>query len=496
MKTQQLILTIILSSFVFSLAFNQAGIIFPSITIEERDNLKVEAGHTIFNRSTQTINYFDGKTWINIHNGISHKSNSYQDRIQDMDGDTKIQIANAVPLNTMDFYLSGIKRLHIRGHRIEPLNNGNSVFIGFGAGQNDDLSNNGNTFLGYQSGFQNTTGHTNAFVGRSSGFSNTSGFRNIFLGYRSGMFNTSGNQNIYMGYQTGHNNVSGSDNTFIGSRAGYNNTGSRNVYLGYMAGFNATGSNQLYIDNSSTSSPLIYGNFLTNRVGINGDLGIGTQAPSDELSIIDNDNDGDAVIRMQTNSGHILLGFNPSNQGIIGTQSKHDLRFRTHAANRMTIDYKGDVGIGTTVPSQKLHVVGNICATGNIGTCSDIRYKKDFQKIDSALSHICALNGYFYNWNTEAFPENDFSNKRQIGVIAQEVEVLFPEMVLTDSLGYKSVDYARLTPVLIEAIKELKVEITQQEKDFNDELTALKEHQATMSQILMQLVQASEQTSN
>lgn len=51
------------------------------------------------------------------------------------------------------------------------------------------------------------------------------------------------------------------------------------------------------------------------------------------------------------------------------------------------------------------------------------------------------------------FPEESFSDKRQIDFSAQELEVLFPEIVKTDSKGYKSVDYGRMTPILLEAIK-------------------------------------------
>jgi hypothetical protein len=67
------------------------------------------------------------------------------------------------------------------------------------------------------------------------------------------------------------------------------------------------------------------------------------------------------------------------------------------------------------------------------------------------------ISGVRYDWKQEEFPEKHFSDKNQIGFIAQEIEKIFPEMVFTDEKGFKSVDYARLTPVLVEAIKELNV---------------------------------------
>lgn len=112
------------------------------------------------------------------------------------------------------------------------------------------------------------------------------------------------------------------------------------------------------------------------------------------------------------------------------------------------------VGIGTTSPTQKLYVAGNICATGSIGGCSDIRYKKDITPITNALSNVMQLRGVNYFLKTKEFPEKQFTNTRQIGIIAQEIEKIYPEVVLTDKDGYKSVDYSRLTPILLEAIKE------------------------------------------
>lgn len=114
----------------------------------------------------------------------------------------------------------------------------------------------------------------------------------------------------------------------------------------------------------------------------------------------------------------------------------------------------GRVGIGTIFPREKLEVVGNICYTGTIGACSDERYKTDFAKLENSLDKVMQLNGLYYNWKREEFPEREFTDQRQIGVIAQEVEALFPEIVLTGEDGYKSVDYGKLTPILLEAIKE------------------------------------------
>ncbi|MDP2387344.1 MAG: tail fiber domain-containing protein [Bacteroidota bacterium] len=139
---------------------------------------------------------------------------------------------------------------------------------------------------------------------------------------------------------------------------------------------------------------------------------------------------------------------------------------------------EGNVGIGCTAPSAKLTVVGNINATGTItaslGTAcsSDKRFKKNISPLNNALTSVLKLDGVSYNWRVQEFPERDFNDSLQIGFIAQEVEKIYPQMVFTDAEGYKSVDYSRLTPVLVEAIKEQQKIIDEQAKE-TEELKSL-----------------------
>jgi hypothetical protein len=111
-----------------------------------------------------------------------------------------------------------------------------------------------------------------------------------------------------------------------------------------------------------------------------------------------------------------------------------------------------------------LDVGGDINASGSVrsnGTAltSDIRFKKDIATLSGALNNVLSLRGVSYNWKKDEFPEKHFSNEKQIGFIAQELEKVYPELVSTGADGYEGVDYARLTPVLVEAIKELQKEI-------------------------------------
>src|SRR5512145_2453878 len=137
-----------------------------------------------------------------------------------------------------------------------------------------------NTYRGYYAGGSTTTGTSNSFFGYSAGYKNTTGQYNTFLGYGSGYANTTGNYNTFFGYTTGYKSTTGSNNLYLGNFAGYENTtGVGNVFLGYNAGRNETGSGKLYIANSSTATPLIYGDFSAQTVHINGTL---TQSSSRE----------------------------------------------------------------------------------------------------------------------------------------------------------------------------------------------------------------------
>lgn len=132
----------------------------------------------------------------------------------------------------------------------------------------------------------------------------------------------------------------------------------------------------------------------------------------------------------------------------------------TNDTDRLTVTALGDVGIGTTTPSQKLHVIGNILASGTV-TPSDRRLKKNFQSVENALEKINTLSSVTYDWKE---PEKH-GEGRQLGVIAQEVKEVFPEAVTTTNDGFLAVSYSVLVSPVIAAVKELYQKITGVERE-------------------------------
>ena len=128
------------------------------------------------------------------------------------------------------------------------------------------------------------------------------------------------------------------------------------------------------------------------------------------------------------------------------------------------------LGIGTSAPAEALHVVGNIVATGNITAYYSDERLKDFKgTIPNALYKVSQLNGYYYTANDTARTLGVESKGVEVGVSAQEVKAVLPEIV-ADSVvgeGYKTVMYEKLTPLLIEAIKELTAKVDALETKLN-----------------------------
>jgi hypothetical protein len=110
----------------------------------------------------------------------------------------------------------------------------------------------------------------------------------------------------------------------------------------------------------------------------------------------------------------------------------------------------------------QMDMSGNLTMAGNITAYSDIRIKKDITVIENALEKVSKIRGVTYTRIDEGS-----SNARQSGVIAQEVELVLPEVVSEDASGIKNVAYGNMVGLLIEAIKEQQIEIQQMKSLIN-----------------------------
>ncbi|UCD38421.1 MAG: tail fiber domain-containing protein, partial [Fidelibacterota bacterium] len=124
----------------------------------------------------------------------------------------------------------------------------------------------------------------------------------------------------------------------------------------------------------------------------------------------------------------------------------------------------GNMGLGSTNMSYRFYVNGNSYFqgsgwyTGSWNLASDKRLKENITEITGVLEDLSQLRGVKFKWNELAGSLGHEQGKNEIGVIAQEIERIYPELVTESKLGYKGVDYSKLTAVLIEAVKELKAE--------------------------------------
>ncbi len=153
-------------------------------------------------------------------------------------------------------------------------------------------------------------------------------------------------------------------------------------------------------------------------------------------------------------------------------ENSADLTFTVAGAERMRITDGGEIGIGVADPLDKLHVFGDLrlgaaefegcvkdfSGTGIVGNCSsDERLKTNILDLqDDVLDKLNNIRTISYQWNDTAKDLNRVSTETtNYGLLAQNVEQYFPELVSTDKSGYKRVNYTRIPFYLIKAIQEL-----------------------------------------
>jgi len=296
-----------------------------------------------------------------------------------------------------------------------------NTLIGLGAGQNI-AGGSENTMLGSYAGWSLTnTGGGNTYIGAHSGHDNTSGSNNVFLGLATGYSITTGSNNTFLGYWSGRNNL----------------TGTGNVFLGAYAGQNETGSNHLYIDNSNTATPLVWGDFFTNELKINGSLNINNaytfptvDGGASGLALM---TDGAGNVSWGTPSVSTIWGqngseihYNSGNVGIGNSDPVHLFHIQDSLASAGTVLFRLENNIGTQIL--------NIDNDGNINAYGNLQVANGSQAAGHVLTSIDA------NGNTMWKPKNiafEVGVPGGINVSGAPILLQFDQIVFNDG-GYST----------------------------------------------------------
>jgi hypothetical protein len=328
-----------------------------------------------------------------------------------------------------------------------------NAFLGFAG--NTTTTGSDNTATGYEALLHNTTGSDNTASGRIALYSNTTGYSNTATGYEALLDNTTGDENTANGLGSLGHNTTGSSNTASGAFAlNENTTGSNNTADGYDALLNNTTTGR---SNTATG----YGALLNNTTG------------SDNTA-----SGADALSNNSTGNYNTALGFgagpDPSTHALTNSTAigafadvteSYALVLGSSAAFNGVANVS--VGIDVTNPTNILTVLqgGGPAIADGWNTYSSRRWKTNIHPVENALSKVERLRGVSYDLKD--------SGKHEIGVIAEEVGQVVPEVVSYEQNGKDAtgVDYSRLTALLIEAVKQQQREI----RDLKSELREIRD---------------------
>jgi hypothetical protein len=209
-----------------------------------------------------------------------------------------------------------------------------------------------------------------------------------------------------------------------------------------------------------------------------GDVGIGTTSPSQKLDVSGNINATGTIECTKfianastgfefdiENSNQFNMRHTAANKSMffVTAAGTGTINFGTNNVNsRVTITSTGalkstvSLAVGSITPST---TTGRIDASNDVVafSTSDIRLKDNIKSIDKALDKVNSIQGIEFDWIEKE--EVHGNSGHDIGVIAQEIEEILPDVVTTRDNGYKAVKYEKIVPLLIEAIKDLSKQV-------------------------------------
>ena len=212
----------------------------------------------------------------------------------------------------------------------------------------------------------------------------------------------------------------------------------------------------LLFGSAGTKLSLWAGGNRSLTVDTNGNVGIGTENPTHRFHVLAPDAVGlfestgtQAYLRLTTSEGlnnRVEITNRPGGRLSLWTGGAGDV---------FNITKTGRVGIGTIAPNFNLDVAGSAHAS-SFPTSSDARFKTNIAEVSGVLKKLKNVRAVFFEWNDHYKTLGRSTGKREVGVVAQEIETIFPELVTEwGDKKYKALDYGRLAAVLIAAVKEL-----------------------------------------
>lgn len=346
-----------------------------------------------------------------------------------------------------------------------------------------NISGNRNTAIGRSSMYANTTGNLNTAVGENTLSNNISGSWNVAISPGSLMSNTTGYGNTAVGHDTLKSNVDGFNMVAIGRYAmDALTTGSDNIAIGVDALTSATsGSRNTMVGTNGGQDQTIaefnagLGYDTLRRVttgGLNtamGSYSLDRVTTGERNTALGYGAGGNSTNGVTTGSYNTFLGF----EAQPGTTTQ--LSYATAIGASARVNTSGTIVLGRTTDTTvigatgaatsgnllggKLQVTGDIRASGNVYAAgvqltSDRRLKTDINQIgnDFILGNLAKLNAYKYRL------VNDPTGQVRVGVIAQELAALFPELAQVGVGGYYSVDYSALGTLAAAGVGRLSVQ--------------------------------------
>ncbi|MBK9273946.1 MAG: tail fiber domain-containing protein [Flavobacteriales bacterium] len=287
--------------------------------------------------------------------------------LADADNDTKVQVEESPDEDIIRFDVAGTERFRMRAGRLEVANTGGSVFMGNGAGANDDLSNNFNTLIGESSGAALTTGANNTALGYNSLLASTTGSFNTAIGMRAMELGSGGQDNTAVGQASLRSNT-GHSNTAVGSAAMVNNSSG---YLNLGVGFHA-----LILNTTGAQNTAVGANALEANTTGKYNTGLGCEALANNTNA-----DGNAALGFQalrantTGASNLAAGFSALGANSTGGNNSalgaNAMRFNTTGSQNCALGVsalKENTGGGNNV------AVGGRAMEGNasVGQCTAV----------------------------------------------------------------------------------------------------------------------------